>query len=332
MEVIRCDLPVGDCLAWRYPNSTPLFGAQVVVSQTQKAALIASGQLIALLEPGIHTLDSVNIPGFERLLPGGAESFPLDIWFVNLTASTTFKWGTKTPVQVRESQYGLLVPIGSYGNYEASVVDIQKFLLRIVGVASEFLVSDLREYLYPLVEREAKDAIAELAVRSDVFTLSTELNEISDLIRQRLDAAFSSYGISLRNFFVQSLSVLSDDPAFEKIKSAISDSAVIRMRAQAVQDSEAGYRTERSLDVLEKLAGNEGGVASAFAGAGLGLGAGLNLGSQFSTLSQPTPSSDSPPAAVDLLERLRVLKEMLDLGAITQDDYDQKKKSILDQL
>ena len=179
------------------------------------------------------------------------------------------------------------------------------------------------------MERETKDAIAELAVEADVFTLATELNEISETVQNNLSEKFLSYGLALKDFFVQSISVLSDDPSFEQIKNAIAESAAIRMKAKAVEQSESGYRTERSLDVLEKLAGNEGGAASAFAGAGLGLGAGLNIGNQFTEMSKPAASNSSPTTRV---ERLKALKDLLDAGAITQEDYDQKKESILNEL
>ena len=329
MSVLRCDLPLDDYIVWRHPESSPGFGSQIIVSQSQQVALLASGELVAILEPGSHTLETANIPGIKNFLQSGVDSFPFDIWFFNKTASTNFRWGTKTPVQVRDKQFGLLVPIGSYGNYELQIRDVQAFLLQLVGVSQSYSISDLREYLYPLVERETKDAIAELAVEADVFTLATELNEISETVQNNLSEKFLSYGLSLKDFFVQSISVLSDDPSFEQIKNAIAESAAIRMKASAVEQSESGYRTERSLDVLEKLAGNEGGAASAFAGAGLGLGAGLNIGNQFTEMSKPSASNNSPST---LVERLKALKDLLDAGAITQEDYDQKKESILNEL
>ena len=329
MSILRCDVSLDDCLVWRHPENAPEFGSQIIVSQSQQVALLASGELVAILDPGAHTLETANIPGIKNFLQSGVDALPFDIWFFNKTASTNFRWGTKTPVQVRDKQFGLLVPIGSYGNYELQVKDIQAFLLKLVGVSQTYSVSDLRDYLYPLVERETKDAIAELAVEADVFTLATELNEISETVQNNLSEKFLSYGLALKDFFVQSISVLSNDPSFEQIKNAIAESAAIRMKARAVEQSEAGYRTERSLDVLEKLAGNEGGSAAAFAGAGLGLGAGLNIGNQFTEMSKPSPNNNSTASLVD---RLKALKDLLDVGAIMQEDYDQKKQSILQDL
>ena len=329
MSVIKCDLPIDEYLVWRHPDSSPVYGSQVIVNQSQQAALFSSGELVTILEPGAHTLETANIPIINKFFQSGKESFPFEIWFVNKTASTNFNWGTKTPVQVRDKQFGLLVPIGSYGNYELKIKDIQKFILKLVGVSESYSLDQLRKYLYPLIERESKDAIAELAVAGDVFTLATELNELSEIIRNNLLEKLSSYGIYLTDFYVQNISILSSDPSFEQIKKALAESAAIKTKAKAIEESESGYKTERTLDVLEKLAQNESGAASAFAGAGLGLGAGLNLGNQFANMTQSTnqKSINQPP-----LERLKALKELLDADAISKDEYEDKKKSILEEL
>ena len=329
MTIIRCDLPPEEYLIWRHPDKSQVFGSQIIVSQTQEAVVLASGELVSVLKPGAHTLKTASIPVLKNFIQDGENSFPFDIWFVNKVSSTNFKWGTKSPIQIKDNNYGLLIPLGSYGSYECVIKDFQSFLLRVVGTRYKYSIDDLKDYLLPLVERETKDAIAEEASSKDVFNISTELNEISEKIKTNLKEKFNSYGLNLRDFYVQSVSILSTDKSFEKLKEAIAESASIRMKAKAIEDSEAGYKTERTLDVLEKLAGNEGGAASAFAGAGLGLGAGLNVGNKFMEMSDSSAKKENTKSAVD---RLKDLKELLDLGAISQEEYDSKKKSILDEL
>ena len=113
--------------------------------------------------------------------------------------------------------------------------------------------------------------------------LTSRLNEVSETIKKRLEEKFKGYGLALSDYYVQNISVVSNDPSFTKIKNAISESTTIRLKAEAIEKGESGYKTQRTLDVLEKLAANEGGSAAAFAGAGLGIGAGLNLGSRCQT-------------------------------------------------
>lgn len=53
---------------------------------------------------------------------------------------------------------------------------------------------------------------------------------------------------------------------------------------------------DRSFDVLEEAAKNEGGVAGSLMGAGLGLGIGTNLGTQMSSVSENMHTKFSPPS------------------------------------
>ena len=154
LAIIKCDLNPEDFLVWRYPDSSPALGSQIIVSQSQQAIVLASGELVDILEAGSHTLLTANIPIFKDYLQDGSESFPFDIWFVNKISITSYKWGTKSPIQFREKQFGVMLPIGSYGSYECEIKDFQAFLLRVVGTRYKFSSDDLKEFLAPLVERE----------------------------------------------------------------------------------------------------------------------------------------------------------------------------------
>ena len=175
MSIIRCDLSSDEYLVWKHPQCNPEFGSQVIVNESQQAALFASGNLISLLQPGPHTLETTELPILKNFVQDGSKSFPFEVWFVNKVASTNFNWGTRTPIQIKEKSYGLIVPLSSYGNYECKINDIQSFIMQVVGVRNNYAISALREFLFPLVERETKDALANLAITEDVFMLTSRL-------------------------------------------------------------------------------------------------------------------------------------------------------------
>ena len=332
MQTINCDLAGDKYLIWKYPDKNPGFGSQIIVSQTQEALIISSGKLICKLEAGSHTLKTSNIPILKSFIQDKENSFPFEVWFVNKVSSTDLRWGTKTPIQIRDREYGLLIPLGSYGFFECAIKDFQSFLLKVVGIRDNYSNIDLNEFLLPLIEREAKDAIAEEALNSDVFNISTKLNFLSENIKINLKEKFKKYGILINDFYIQSISILSDDPSFEKIKKAMAEAASIKLKAKAVESSKAGYTTERSLDVLQDLAANEGGSASAFASAGLGLGSGFNFGEASSIISKNISPQNKETNYKLNIEKLKDLKELLDIGAINAQEYENKKKEILKDL
>jgi len=332
MKTISCDLAGDKYLIWKYPDKNPGFGSQVIISQTQEALLLSSGKLICKLEAGSHTLKTSNIPILKNFIQDKDNSFPFEVWFVNKVSSTDFRWGTKTPIQIKDKEYGLLVPLGSYGFFECSIKDFQAFLLKVVGIRDTFSNVDLNEFLIPLIEREAKDAIADEALSSDVFNISTKLNRLSEKINLSLKEKIKKYGIVINDFYIQSISILSDDPSFEKIKEAMAEAASIKLKAKAVESAKSGYTTERSLDVLQDLASNESGSASAFASAGLGLGAGFNFSEASLDISKNISSKNNEEGYKLNIEKLKDLKELLDIGAINAEEYENKKKKILNEL
>ena len=350
LAIIKCDLNPEDFLVWRYPDSSPALGSQIIVSQSQQAIVLASGELVDILVAGSHTLLTANIPILKDYLQDGSESFPFDIWFVNKISITSYKWGTKSPIQFREKQFGVMLPIGSYGSYECEIKDFQAFLLRVVGTRYKFSSDDLKEFLAPLVEREAKDAIASEASKSDIFNISEHLNKLSLNIRTSIKEKFKTYGIDLRDFYAQNISIVSNDPSFEKLKQALSEAASIKLKGKAVENAQTGYSTEKSLEVLKELASNKGGTASEFTGAGLGLGAGFGFGNKFLDMTNKSLSSPSNEKKAftseeklsknnsgksnskNAVKRLKSLKELLDMEAITKEEFDIKKKEMLDDL
>ena len=98
----------------------------------------------------------------------------------------------------------------------------------------------------------------------------------------------------LGDFYIQDISPIEDEQLIT-YKNAIAEGAKIRVKGQAIQETEAGYRAERTYNTLDKLAENEGSTSSAFAGAGIGLGAGLGLGSKFMDLT--TNNINSNPSS-----------------------------------
>jgi membrane protease subunit (stomatin/prohibitin family) len=92
----------------------------------------------------------------------------------------------------------------------------------------------------------------------------------------------------------------------------------------------------RTFDTLEKAAQNEGGGAGQLLGAGLGIGAGLGagipIGQQIAGAMNVQNQSSASTASDDHVAKLQKLKQMLDSGLITQQEYEEKKKQIIDSL
>lgn len=328
-SVIRCDASPQEVVAWKSPINEPSYGSQILVQETQIAILLESGKLVGKLDAGIYPIESPNLPFFKRLIPGGSSAFPYDIWFLNSITSTSCKWGTRNPIQVFDNKYKMMVPIGSFGSARLSIRDHESFFRQVVGTAEIYSRQDLKELVNPIIERFITQAIADTASEKDVFTISRETANLSALCKSECEVHFRRLGIDLDDFYVQGISIISDDPSFKKLKEALSEAATIRVKGDAINDYKETYSLERSFDVLEKAAANDAGVAGAFMGAGIGLGSGLNLANNLNTGNKPNEVKSESKSPV---EKLQDLKKLHDLELITSVEYDAKRSDILKDL
>ena len=345
LSTIICTVPKS-ILAWKHPESSISLGSQVIVNESQEALLFENGQLLTTLEPGRHLVESGNIPGLEGIISrafNNGSPIIVEVWFVNKAATFDYKWGVGQ-IQVKDNLYHILISLSSYGSYSLRIGDPASFILQMVGSNTRFEAVELKKNLLPLVQRNLKDCIAEEVKEKkvDVFTLASELMEISQKVSGSLSNEFARFGIELVDFYISSLDVASDDPSFERIKKDLADAAGLRVRAKAAADVGEFYRLERSLDALDNAAKNEGGAAGTMLAGGLGLGMGVNAGQQmgqavsnaasFNNQSKPQATSSSSVDQDDITVKLQKLKNLLDAGLITNDDYQEKKDALLKHL
>ena len=75
---------------------------------------------------------------------------------------------------------------------------------------------------------------------------------MSEYCNTEINVSFEKYGLELVDFSIVSINFPEDDPSFVKLKAAKDLAARLKIAGRDV------YQMERSFDVLETAAGNEG--------------------------------------------------------------------------
>ena len=294
VQIVEYDsqLDPANVFAWRYvnpknPSKSDELGnwTQLIVQESQEAILFRDGQALDRFGPGRYTLSTDNIPVLGRLLnlpTGGEIPFKASVWFVNKLHVLDVKWGTAHPLQLKDPEYKIPIPVRAYGQFGVRVEDSRKFLVKLVGVRPMLDRGILVESFRGLILNRIGDLIASYLVKKkiNVFEVSAYLGEMADESLQRLKPVFDDYGIEVMNFYVGSVNVPEDDPAVVDIRKAMSE----RARMEVVGYD---YRQMRSFDTMEKLAesGSGGGGGNPLMGAGLGLGVGMGAGGAFGQMA-----------------------------------------------
>jgi membrane protease subunit (stomatin/prohibitin family) len=279
-------------LAWKFPSEELSTWTQLIVNETQDAYVVKEGVYQGPFGAGRHTLSTENIPLLRTLIGipfGGKSPFTAEVWYVNRATNLDIRWGTPDPIQLQDPKYQIMVPVRAFGQYGIKIVDAKKFLLKLVGTLPGFDVGTLSDYFKGVFTTKIKSNIANAIIKNgqSVLEISTQLEVLSEMLKASLAPEMEEYGVGLVQFNIHSINVPEDDPAVITLKSALARKAEMGLLG-------TNYQQQRSFDVLETAAGNEGsagGVMGAGMGMGMGVAMGGSMGGSFAQLAPQMQSS-----------------------------------------
>lgn len=296
VEVVKYDGPP-NVFAWKYPSEELGTWTQLIVNESQEAILFKGGKALDVFPSGRHTLDTKNIPILNKIinLPfGGHSPFTAEVWYVNKRFKLDIKWGTASPIQIQDPKYGVFMPIRSNGMFGIQIEDSKRFLVKLVGTAPGFDEQSIIKYFRGLYITKVKDAIAAYVVKKSISVLEINayIDELSALMKSRIEPEMAEYGITLASFYVNEISTPEDDPAVKKLKAALAKKAEMNIIGYS-------YQQERSFDTMESAVQNDSLGAAPFMGAGMGIGMGVGVGGamagSMSNLAKQVSVSDTSP-------------------------------------
>lgn len=277
-EVIKYE---GDnsTFVWKHPAEDFNTKSQLIVHETQEALLFKNGVALDLFTAGRHTLDTQNIPllrKFVNLPFGGVSPFHCEVYFINKVVSMDVLWGTSSPIPIKDALYDIILPVGANGQFAVQIEDSRRFITTMVGTVREFNQVTLTNAFRGILMTKIKDYIANQFVKEKItfLEINAHIESISQVIYENLSVEFAKYGIRLVNFNVNSIFVPENDPSYVRLKAALARKAEMNIVGY-------NYQQERTFDVLEGAAKNEG-TGAGVMGAGMGLGMGANLGNVIS--------------------------------------------------
>ena len=313
----------------------------MIVNESQEAVFFKNGKALDIFGPGTHTLSSGNLPLLRSLinLPfGGQTPFSAEVWYINKTVKRDLKWGTYGPIQLIDPLYNYPVSVRAFGTWGMRISDARTFVVQVVGTQTSssrkgYIGTErIEEYFAGEIVQRLSDAIAKYFVErnTSIFQASARINDLSSFIATDIFPEFGRFGIEIVNFNVARISIPDEEQkTFQEILGK-------RMEIDQISQARLGqpYATMRTFNTLEKAAANEGGSAGQLLGTGLGLGVGVGAGVPIGQKVggamniQPQPDAEQSTA----FSKLQSLKQMLDAGLITQEEFDQKKRAILDSI
>jgi membrane protease subunit (stomatin/prohibitin family) len=284
IAVIEWNEPADGILAYRYPMRDLEIenGGKLTVSESQMAAFVNEGKIADVFGPGLHTLNTRNLPLLTDLMnwdKAFESPFKSEVYFFSTRLQIDQKWGTATPITIRDKEFGA-VRLRCYGIYSYRVADPRVFFNQISGTRDVYLAADLEGQLRDTIVGSMTESFA----TSDLSFLDMAANHtvLGEKIAGRMKPAFAALGLGLDKFVVENVSLP------EELQKVFDQRVGMNMVGDLGR-----YTLYAAAESLDLSAANTSGAA----GMGMGLGAGAAVAQVLSNALKPSMSAPAPPMA-----------------------------------
>jgi len=290
IDIIEWENQSGDVLVHRFERHDNEIknGAQLIVRPGQRAVFVNEGQIADSFGPGTYRLETKNLPILATLKGwkyGFDSPFKAEVYFVNATELLDRKWGTPSPVMLRDADFGA-VRLRARGNFSYKVGATKEMLSRFVGSRDEFRVDEIEGQLRTRIVSSFSDALGEMKIPA--LDLLTKYDELGAEMRRRLSDIFEDLGLDLLSFTVENISVP------EAVQKALDERA-----SMGAVGNLNNYAKFQAANAMRDAASNEGGMAGGMLGMMVGGQLGGVMGGAMQQNSAATVACPKCGAAVE---------------------------------
>ena len=319
-------------IQWEDPNEKELFikftesgdeiknASKLILQPGQGCILTYEGKVQSVLvEEGTYDLKSDNTPFLTSVkkflsLRDGSEHV-MGIWFYRKADILNMRWGTRVPIAYTDPIYTFPILLSAFGNYSIRITKPQWFFENVIAGQEIYCHSHLKEIFISRVTQPITDYLAN--AKFSYVDVDSNLNTIAVEAKEKTASVFTDLGFEVLDFRIEGSQFDKDTLArIAKISDVQAD--VLAAKIAGVE-----YTEMQRIAAMRDAANNESGAA--------GMLMGFNAGAQGnSTMNQGSleqqPATDSP------MIKLKKLKELFEMELISENEYTDKKKAILDSM
>ena len=265
----------------------------------------------------------------DRIGYGGQTAEQKQVAFVNLREIRGIRFGTRGPLMYHDLFYGTDLEITAFGVFSLRIINAEKFIRNYVPANTTYYTFDEQKARSQILSEFIQSfavALNSLSTTYRISQLPSQANEIANIIssdslnagswNERFGFEVVQVGIENIEFSPESKELVKqysskkmDWKVYEDVSQQSSNIAAQQKIAQGVQDHGLGDMPGMVL--------------------GMGLVQGMNP--QTAAPTNPVVSADPKPAMTfdQQIETLKKLKELMDAGILSEDEFNAKKKEVM---
>ncbi len=257
----------------------------------------------------------------DRIGYGGISSTQKEIAFVNLREIRDIRFGTRGPQVYHDVFYECDLEIYAYGSFTVKVVEPEKFIRNFVPANTSyysFADQNVRSQVLSDFLQSFTTALNALSEVCRISQLPSHANELSASI----SADHMNAGSWPDRFGFEIIKVSIENIEFSpESRDLVNQFNTNKMNLKAYDDvsqkaSDIAAQQKIAEGIKDNGLGNMGGMV-------FGMNMAQALGPKAENKAQPKMSLD------EQIEALKKLKELVDMGILTEDEFNQKKKEIM---
>lgn len=319
-------------IQWEAPRREELFikytaagdeiknASKLILLPGQGCVLTYEGKIEGVFdEAGTYDLKSDNKPFITSLkkfigLQDGSEHV-MGIWFYRKADILNMRWGTRVPISYTDPIYTFPILLTAFGNYSIKITKPQYFFENVIAGEEIFCHSELKEIFLSRIVQPITDYLAN--AKFSYVDIDSNLNTIAQETKDKTKAIFENLGFEILDFRIEGS--MFDKETLDRI-GKISN---VQSDVLAAKIAGINYTEMQQLEAMKAAANNQAGAAGML----MGINTGISATNTMNT-NQATPQQQTE----DPMAKLKKLKELFEMELITETEFTEKKKEILDTI
>lgn len=311
LEIIEWIEQDPNLLMWKFPDSDSEIknGAKLIVRESQKAIFLNEGKFADSFSAGTHSLSTENIPILSKIKGwkyGFESPYKADVYFFSIKDFVSLKWGTPAPILLRDPQFGP-IRIKAFGSYNVKITDPFKFFTKYAGTFPLLTIFELEYQLRDFIAPIFSEVLAQANISA--LDIAGNLSLLNQRIQPLIAPHFEQFGLEVTQFSISSatlpkevnenidkissMNMIGDLDKFQKFNTAVAIGKDGNPLQQSVQDAAA-------------------------------------MSMMFQSMNQNQQQTKVEEESI--VDKLKKLKEIFELGLITQDEFELKKTELINKL
>lgn len=310
-------------------------GSKIYVPENTAAFIFCQSSIESILtEPGeyeynegqdsIFNGDSFGSAIFDQVIDrmkyGGIAPNRKQVAFVNLREIRDIKFGTRGPQIYNDMFYGTDLEVFAYGKFSIQICNIDTFVRKFVPPGAYRYSFDDKNVRTQIVSEFMQSFIVALSSLSNEFRIAqlpSQANAISQTVINDARNAGTwpeRFGFQIKNVAIENIELTPQS------RELVQQYAATRMSVTAYE----GISQQASNKAAQQR------IAQGIQDNGLGDGGGLLFGMNMAQGMNSNGQMNAPTMSMDeQIEAVKKLKELLDAGILSQEEFDTKKREIM---